>query len=73
MTINHISEKSGLRIEVAESLYWKCLWLRTAKPDENVQWARLLKDKKYRVRRQISTASVKWSRKLTRREYWVEA
>lgn len=59
MSITEVREKSGLSNEVAESLYWKCLWLRTAKPDENVQWARLLKDKKYRVRIQISTASTR--------------
>lgn len=49
MTIKSISEKSGLRIEVAESLYWHCLWLRTALEDDKVQWARLLRDKDYRL------------------------
>ena len=49
MNIKTIAEKSGLRIEVAESLYWKCLWLRTASEDANVQWARLLRDKDYRL------------------------
>ena len=49
MTINTIAEKSGLRIEVAESLYWHCLWLRTAPEDAKVQWARLLRDKDYRL------------------------
>ena len=49
MTIKTIAEKSGLRIEVAESLYWKCLWLRTASEDANVQWVRLLRDKDYRL------------------------
>ena len=49
MTINTIAEKSGLRIEVAESLYWHCLWLRNAPEDAKVQWARLLRDKDYRL------------------------
>lgn len=49
MSIKSIAEKSGLRIEVAESLYWHCLWLRTAPEDANVQWARLLRDKDYRL------------------------
>lgn len=53
MTINHISEKSGLRIEVAESLYWHCLWLRDAPSDANVMWMRLLKDKKYRCTKTV--------------------
>lgn len=30
MTINQIVKISGLPIEVAESLYWHCLWLRAA-------------------------------------------
>lgn len=49
MTIEQIKEKSGLRIEVAESLYWHCLWLRYAPEDVKVQWARLLRDKDYRL------------------------
>lgn len=49
MTINTIAEKSGLKMEVAESLYWHCLWLRDAPEDVNVQWARLLRDKHYRL------------------------
>lgn len=49
MTIKTIAEKSDLRIEVAESLYWHCLWLRTASEDAKVQWARLLRDKYYRL------------------------
>ena len=54
MTILEIKEKSGLRIEVAESLYWKCLWLRTAHSDANVQWARILNDRKYRCSKSVS-------------------
>ena len=54
MTIEQIKEKSGLSIEVAESLYWKCLWLRDAKPDANIQWCRLLKDRKYRCSKTAS-------------------
>lgn len=49
MSIKDIKDKSGLKMEVAESLYWHCLWLRTATSDENVQWARLLRDKDYRL------------------------
>lgn len=49
MTIKEIQQKSGLKLEVAESLYWKSIWLRTAPADTNVQWRRLLFDKKYRL------------------------
>lgn len=48
MNIKEIKEKSGLKMEVAESLYWKCLWLRDVKPDVNVLWVRLLNDINYR-------------------------
>ena len=41
-------EKSGLPVEVAESLYWHCLWIRTTPPTTNVIWHRLLNDEKYR-------------------------
>ena len=49
MSIKDIKDKSGLKMEVAESLYWHCLWLRTTPSDTNVQWARLLRDKDYRL------------------------
>ena len=49
MTIKEIQQKSGLKLEVAESLYWKSIWLREAKPDTKVQWARMLRDKDYRL------------------------
>lgn len=48
MSIEEAREKSGLPKEVADSLYWKCLWLRDVKPDTNIDWMRLLRDKKYR-------------------------
>lgn len=48
MTIKQIVEKSGLPVEVAESLYWHCLWIRTTPPTTNVMWHRLLNDEKYR-------------------------
>ena len=48
MTIKQIVEKSDLPVEVAESLYWHCLWLRTTPPTTNVIWRRLLNDEKYR-------------------------
>ena len=51
MEINQIVKNSGLPIEVAESLYWHCLWLRTAPENTNVMWYRLLNDKKYRLNR----------------------
>lgn len=54
MTIKQVKENSGLSIEVAESLYWKCLWLRDASENKKVQWARLLKDKKYRCMKHAS-------------------
>ena len=49
MTIKEIQQKSGLKLEVAESLYWKSIWLREAKPDTKVQWSRMLRDKDYRL------------------------
>lgn len=51
LTIKQISEKSGLKLEVAESLYWHCIWLRDAKPDTKVMWRKLLWDKDYRLNR----------------------
>lgn len=50
MTVKEIQQKSGLKPEVAESLYWHCLWIRTAPADTKVQWGRLLKDKEYRLK-----------------------
>lgn len=50
MTILDIHKQSGLKLEVAESLYYKSIWLRNAKPDTKVQWCRLLKDKEYRLK-----------------------
>ena len=49
MTIKEIQQKSGLKLEVAESLYWKSIWLREAKPYTKVQWSRMLRDKDYRL------------------------
>lgn len=49
MSIIEIQKQSGLKLEVAESLYWKSIWLREAKPDEKVQWSRMLRDKDYRL------------------------
>lgn len=49
MTVEQIKEKSSLKLEVAKSLYWKSIWLREAKPDEKVQWSRMLKDRNYRL------------------------
>lgn len=48
MTIKQIVEKSSLPIEVAESLYWHCLWIRTTPENTDVMWHRLLNDEKYR-------------------------
>lgn len=50
MTVLEIQKQSGLKPEVAESLYWKSIWLREAKPDEKVQWSRMLRDKDYRLK-----------------------
>ena len=44
MSIKEIKDKSGLKMDVAESLYWHCLWLRYEPSDSNIQWCRLLKD-----------------------------
>lgn len=48
MVVKDIVKQSGLSKEVAESLYWKCLWLRDVKPDTKVQWKGLLLNKGYR-------------------------
>lgn len=50
MTIIEIQKQSGLKLEVAESLYWKSIWLRTAPADTKVQWSRMLRDKEYRLK-----------------------
>lgn len=50
MTILEIHKQSGLKLEVAESLYYHCIWLRTTPADTKVQWCRLLKDKEYRLK-----------------------
>ena len=50
MSIIEIQQKSGLKLEVAESLYWKSIWLREAPSDTKVQWCRILKDKEYRLK-----------------------
>ena len=52
MEINQIVKASGLSIEVAESLYWRCLWLRTASEDSKIIWRKLLNDKKYRSKKE---------------------
>lgn len=48
MSIKDIKDKSGLSNEVAESLYWKSIWLRNADESENINWSKMLKDKNYR-------------------------
>ena len=50
MTVEQIKEKSGLSIDVAESLYWKSIWLRNADESENISWYKMLKNKKYRCK-----------------------
>lgn len=52
MAINQIVKESGLPIEVAESLYWHCLWIRTVPPTTNIMWHRLLNDEKYRSKKE---------------------
>lgn len=52
MSIIEIKEQSGLKLEVAESLYWHCIWLRDAKPGEKIMWRKLLWDKNYRLRKE---------------------
>lgn len=54
MTVEQIKEKSGLSIDVAESLYWKSLWLREAEPTESVAWSKILKDRNYRCMKKDS-------------------
>lgn len=48
MTVEQIKEKSGLSLDIAESLYWKSIWLRDAEPTENINWSKMLKDRNYR-------------------------
>lgn len=47
MTIMKIIEKSNLKPEIAESLYYKCLWLRDTE-QEDIHWRQLLNNKEYR-------------------------
>lgn len=54
MTIKQIKEKSGLSAEVAESLYWKSIWLRSANESENINWSKMLKDRNYRCTKKDS-------------------
>lgn len=49
MTVKDIKEKSGLKIEVAESLYWHSIYLRNLSPDANISWYLVLKNKNYRL------------------------
>lgn len=49
MGIDTITQKSGLKKEVAESLYWHSIWLRNAAEDAEVNWLSMLKDKHYRL------------------------
>jgi hypothetical protein len=54
MTIEQIKEKSGLSLDIAESLYWKSIWLREAEPTENISWNKMLKDRNYRCMKKDS-------------------
>lgn len=54
MTVKQIKEKSGLPVDIAESLYWKSLWLREAEQSENIIWSKMLKDKNYRCMKKDS-------------------
>lgn len=54
MTVKQIKEKSGLPVDIAESLYWKSLWLREAEPSENISWSKMLRDIKYRCMKKDS-------------------
>lgn len=54
MSITDIKEKSGLSMEVAESLYWHSMWIRSAAPTENINWSKMLKDKNYRCMKKDS-------------------
>ena len=55
MTVEQIKEKSGLPVDIAESLYWKSLWLRDAEQSENVDWSKMLRDRKYRCMKKDSS------------------
>lgn len=54
MSITDIKEKSGLSMEVAESLYWKSIWLRSADVTENISWSKMLKERSYRCTKRDS-------------------
>lgn len=54
MSITDIKEKSGLSMEVAESLYWKSIWLRSADVTENISWSKMLKERNYRCMKRDS-------------------
>lgn len=54
MTVEQIKEKSGLSLDIAESLYWKSIWLRNADESENISWSKMLKDRNYRCMKKDS-------------------
>lgn len=49
MTVKDIVASTGLKEEIAETLYWKCMWLREVPPTHSVMWPLLFKSKKYRI------------------------
>ena len=55
MTIQEISEKAKIKMDMAEVLYYHSIKLRVAKPTDNIQWKRLLNDWRYR-----KSFGVKW-------------
>lgn len=53
MKVETIAKLSGLKQEVAESLYWHSLWLRKAEETAQINWLYMLKDEHYRMTGEI--------------------
>ena len=60
MTVKQIREKSGLSNDVAESLYWKSIWLRNVDESENISWSKMLKDRNYRCMKSLLSKQKKY-------------
>jgi len=60
MTVKQIREKSGLNNNVAESLYWKSIWLRNADESESISWSKMLKNRNYRCMKSLLSKQKKY-------------
>ena len=60
MTVKQIREKSGLNNNVAESLYWKSIWLRNADESESISWSKMLKNRNDRCMKSLLSKQKKY-------------